>query len=122
MKFNVYVTQEISDEERVKLAIVLDHGKKHPKRSATRDEIKSYAWKNGSMWREDLEADYSVYEVQPISLQEEEFPLGLTSEGEVFPEKDLLGLNSEGKEPEEDLLGSYVDEGMSGEDPEEDLL
>jgi hypothetical protein len=49
MKVNIYETVEISDEQRVAIAAILDDvGAK--KRQATRDEIKAYVWEQGANW------------------------------------------------------------------------
>ena len=54
MKVNIYETVEISDEQRVTLANVLDQKVNKPKRQATRDEIKAFVWEQGSGWDRSL--------------------------------------------------------------------
>jgi hypothetical protein len=53
VKVNLYETVEVSDEQRVKLAQLID-GAGAKKRQATRDEIKDYIWLRGKKWAEDL--------------------------------------------------------------------
>lgn len=50
MKVNIYETVEVTDEQRVTLANVLDQKVNKPKRQATRDEIKGFIWEQGSTW------------------------------------------------------------------------
>lgn len=52
MKINLDLTFEVSDEQRVKLANLLDG--KLSKRPASRAEIKAYVWEHGSAWEQDL--------------------------------------------------------------------
>lgn len=59
MKVNIYETVEISDEQRVQLAVVLDEGKVKPKRQATRDEIKDFIWSEGESWATALADQYN---------------------------------------------------------------
>lgn len=54
MKVAIREQIEIEDDQRVKLADILDA--KQTKRQATRDEIKDFAWALGSEWAEALEA------------------------------------------------------------------
>lgn len=53
MKVNVYQTVEVSDEQRVMLAALVD-GVTKPKRQATRDEIKEFVWESGADWEVEL--------------------------------------------------------------------
>lgn len=78
MKVNIYETVEISDEQRVTLARRLD-GAGAKKRQATREEIKTFVWVNGSRW---------------------EAFLGDDPELDLEPDEDLVGDTDE-----EDLLG-----------------
>jgi len=59
VKVNIYETIEVSDEQRVHLAVVLDGGKIKPKRQATRDEIKAFVWAEGSDWEIALADQYN---------------------------------------------------------------
>jgi len=54
MRVNVYETVEIDDEQRVRLANVLDGEIAKPKRNATRDEIKEFVWEHGAGWAQAL--------------------------------------------------------------------
>lgn len=56
MKIALYEKFDITDEQRVQLAVVLDEGRTKPKRQATRDEIKAFAWRHGSRWVEELDS------------------------------------------------------------------
>lgn len=79
MKVNIYETVEVSDEQRVQIARLLDDdGAK--KRQATRDEIKAFVWDHGIQWADVLAGR------TPGPVDEE-------------PEEDLLG------DEDEDLLG-----------------
>ena len=53
MKVNIYETVEVSDEQRVQIARLQD-GDGAKKRQATRDEIKSFVWEEGSNWEDVL--------------------------------------------------------------------
>lgn len=53
MKVNVYQTVEVSDEQRVQIANLVD-GALKPKRQATRDEIKEFVWEAGAEWEAEL--------------------------------------------------------------------
>jgi hypothetical protein len=99
VKVNIYETVEISDEQRVQLAVVLDEGKTKPKRQATRDEIKDFIWSEGASWATSLADQYNE---------------ALADAGtEPEPEDDNQNLIDEGKEPnepeDEDLLGGSDD-------------
>jgi len=69
MKVNVYQTIEVSDEQRVQLADVLDG--KTSKRQATRDEIKEYAWSHGASWSDDLVESWNAVFGDPDSDSDE---------------------------------------------------
>lgn len=49
MKVNVYVTEDVSDEERKQISDLLGV------KLATRDQLKDFLWANGKNWREALE-------------------------------------------------------------------
>jgi hypothetical protein len=74
MKVQIVETIEITDEQRFKLGALLSE-KVKPKRQATRDEIKKFAWLRGSSWHDALESEWdSVFgeEEEPV----EELDLG----------------------------------------------
>jgi hypothetical protein len=48
MKVNIYVTEDVSDEERKLISQLLGV------RQATRDQLKEFMWTNGSQWRDKL--------------------------------------------------------------------
>lgn len=56
MKVNLDITVPVTDEERVRLANVLDS--KESKRQATRQEFKDYIWENGSSWQVTLRDEW----------------------------------------------------------------
>lgn len=58
MKVNIYETVEVSDEQRVQMAAVLD-GTGAKKRIANREEIKSFVWSNGQNWEAALDNAYT---------------------------------------------------------------
>lgn len=60
MKLNVNETIEISDEQRVLMANVLDGEVTKRSRNATRDEMKAYCWSKGERWADILVADWSL--------------------------------------------------------------
>lgn len=55
MKVALYPTVEVSDDQRVAIAAVLD-GEDAKKRQASRDEIKEYVWAFGAGWPRALAA------------------------------------------------------------------
>jgi uncharacterized Zn finger protein len=55
VKVNIYETVEVSDEQRVQIARLQD-GDGAKKRQATRDEIKTFVWEEGSNWEDALDA------------------------------------------------------------------
>ncbi len=54
MKVNVDKTIEFSDEQRKAIALYID-GPGSKKREATRDEMKTFLWDNGSNWEDILD-------------------------------------------------------------------
>lgn len=56
MKINIDKTLQVTDEQRVQIANVLDG--KITKRQATRDEMKDYIWESGRDWAETLSDDF----------------------------------------------------------------
>lgn len=98
MKVNIDQTVQITDEQRVQMANVLDG--RVTKRQATRDEMKDYIWTAGKDWAQDLAEDFA----------------GLTGDDSAVDEtadEDLIGSDDE----DEDLLGDVTDE-----DDGEDLI
>jgi hypothetical protein len=79
MKVNIYETVEISDEQRVSLAVVLDEGEVKPKRQATRDEIKAFVWKHGEQWEDVLSGLHASFTAEP------------SDDAETEADEDLLG-------------------------------
>lgn len=94
MKVNIDQTVQISDEQRVQLANVLDG--RVTKRQATRDEMKDYIWTCGKNWDGNLDEDF----------------LGLTGDDTTVVEDEA---------DEEDLLGDAEDEDLLG-DVDDDLV
>lgn len=95
MRVNVYETIEISDAQRVDLANVLDNQVNKPKRIATRDEIKAYAWSNGKNWEKALEDEVDFL----VNGGGEEGPTYEAASDDLLGDaEDLLG-------DDEDLLG-----------------
>lgn len=92
MKVNIYETVEITDEQRVKLAAVLD-GRLKPKRQATRDEIKAYVWERGSSWEKELAYDFrhDFEEAETGSPEATELAEVEAEESLVFEDDDLIG-------------------------------
>lgn len=86
MKVAVYETMEISDEERVAIAALLD-GDGAKKRKASAGEMKAWLWEQGANWR-------SALGTGDVSEPDED----LLGEGE-----DLLGTG-EDADPLEDLI------------------
>lgn len=91
MKVNVGAQIDISDDQRMALARLLD-GEGKRKRWATRQEIKDYAWTHGSAWAEALAAGLAE-------------PLLATS-----PTEDVDDLLGGSESVEEDLLGAGTDD------------
>lgn len=88
MKVNIDQTLQVSDEQRVQIANVLDG--RVTKRQATRDEMKDYIWTKGKDWENLLNEDF----------------LGLTGDDTTVVEdedEDLLGDGSEGVADDDDL-------------------
>lgn len=82
MKVNVYETVEVSDQQRIMIAQVLDESLT-PKRKATRAEMKTFVWDQGSEWASSLNHFWA-----------ERFGPGgaSTAAAEDEPEEDLIGL------------------------------
>lgn len=79
MRINIDVTFEATEEQRVKLANVLDG--KVSKRKARRDEFKKWFWKTGKDWEAKLDHEWTM-----------QFGDGGTPEGEADDDEDLLGV------------------------------
>lgn len=94
MRVNIYETIEISDEQRVKLGAILS-GSAKPKKQATRDEIKQYAWSQGSDWDSVLEADYKATFEAPTEPE---------SDDADDDDEDLLGVGDDADDDDEDLI------------------
>lgn len=58
MRLVIHEQLDITDEERVRMANVLDE--KISKRQATRDEMKQYIWSNGKEWLTHLDIQWGV--------------------------------------------------------------
>ena len=90
MKVNIDQTVQITDEQRVQMANVLDG--RVTRRQATRDEMKDYIWTAGKHWEGTLQEDFD----------------GLTGDDstvdETADDEDLLG------DADEDLLGDSVED------------
>jgi hypothetical protein len=48
MKVNIYITEDITDEERKQISELLGV------RQASRDQLKEFMWTNGESWRSKL--------------------------------------------------------------------
>lgn len=103
MRVNIYETVEVSTEERVQIAALLD-GPGAKKRQATRDEMKQFVWAHGEGWQAALAAP-----VAAAAADEDALPEGIVEEDE-----DLLGSAGD----DEDLLGGTPAEA----DEDEDLI
>jgi hypothetical protein len=57
MKVGIYETVEVSDEQRGRMADLIDD--KATKRQATRDEMKELIWRFGSDWAGNLEREWN---------------------------------------------------------------
>lgn len=94
MKVNVYETVEVSDQQRIMIAQVLDESLT-PKRKATRAEMKTFVWDQGSEWASSLNHFWA-----------ERFgPAGAAMAAVDEPEDedaDLLGLLGDNEEPEDE--------------------
>lgn len=100
MKVNIDQTVQITDEQRVQLANVLDG--RVTRRQATRDEMKDYIWSAGKHWEGTLQEDFD----------------GLTGDDSTVDEtedEDLLGETVEDDEDLDDLLGD-LDPSSDGAD------
>lgn len=114
MKVNIYETVQVRDEQRLQIARVLHNEPERPKKEwATRDELKSFIWMNGSTWAEVLAEEYA-HLVNPQGgasaeeLQgEDEDVLGISADDD---EEDLIGLTPASTEPDEDedVLGDVA--------------
>lgn len=90
MKINIYQTVDVSDEQRVAIARLLDPaGSK--KRQATRDEMKAFIWLQGEEWEVALGDGASQTPVPE-------------AEDESEDEEDLLGGGVEADVEDDDLL------------------
>lgn len=101
MKVNIYETIEISDEQRLDLANVLDGEVNKPKRQATRDEIKEFVWTHGASWD-------SVLVKEAILL----------AGGDPEP----TSADEPTEDDEEDLLGTSDSMDDQSDDGDEDLI
>ena len=84
MKVNVNEQIEISDEQRFMLGAVLS-GSLKPKKFASRDEIKTWAWEHGASWDTDL-----------TDAHKDRFQAELPADENDDPMEDLLGEDDEG--------------------------
>jgi hypothetical protein len=89
MKVNIDQTVQITDEQRVQMANVLDG--RITRRQATRDEMKDYIWSAGKGWENELNEDF-------LGLSGDD-----TTVDETADDEDLLG-------DDEDLLGDSVED------------
>lgn len=85
MKVNIVEGIDISDEQRVQLAVVTDNGKTKPKRLATRVEIKEFAWRHGVQWDDVLRGLHAAF-TTPAEIEDEDL---------LGDEEDLRGTSSE---------------------------
>lgn len=58
MKINIDITLQVTDEELISLANVIDG--KETKRTAKRVEVKQYVWAHGEGWQQDLQEDHDA--------------------------------------------------------------
>lgn len=71
MKVGINHTLEVSDQQRVELADVLDQ--KVSKRMATRDEFKAYIWAHGADWSFSLSEAHQI--LVPVEPSEDDIDL-----------------------------------------------
>ena len=98
MKVAIEETVEVSDEQRVSLANVLDG--KESKRKAQRAEAREFIWGHGASW--------------PVVLEQawrDRFAPANPDDG--YDDEDLLGVETSSDDREEDLLGVDTDEDES---------
>lgn len=87
MKLNIDKTLEVSDLQRVQVAVIVDGGKTKPKRQATRDELKAFVWKHGEQWEEVISGLYASFTAEP------QLPASETEQDLLWEEEDLLGVD-----------------------------
>lgn len=97
MKVAIEQTVQITDEQRVKLANVLDG--RVTRRQATRDEMKDYIWGAGKHWEGTLEEDFQGLTGDDTTVDETADDAG---------DDDLLG---DVEADDEDLLGDVETDG-----------
>lgn len=84
MKINIDHTLQVTDEQRVQIANVLDG--KITRRQATRDEMKDYIWESGKDWETTLADDFRALEEDPLPEDEADEDLL----GDVLDGEDLI--------------------------------
>lgn len=65
MKVNIYTTVEVSDAQRIAIAAEID-GEGAKPRSATRDEMKEFVWREGENWAASLTTEDAAAADGPI--------------------------------------------------------
>jgi hypothetical protein len=70
MKVNIDQTLEVTDEERVQIANVVDG--KISKRQATRDEMKQFIWAHGGNWAASLTGEFANLQGAPVNVVHED--------------------------------------------------
>jgi hypothetical protein len=76
MKVAVYETMEVTDEERVAIAALLD-GDGGKKRKASAAEMKQWLWQQGADWRSALATGDAEEADDLLGLDEPEYSPGL---------------------------------------------
>lgn len=69
MKVNLYKTVQVSDEQRVQIANVIDGAVS--RRKATRDELKEFIWDQGELWDETLADKFAILSGDDAPAEEE---------------------------------------------------
>lgn len=93
MKVNVYETVEVSDQQRIMIAQLLDE-KLTPKRKATRAEMKTFVWDQGSEWATAL-TEFWANRFGPVGA-------ATAAAEEAADDEDLLGLLGDNEEQEDE--------------------
>lgn len=102
MKVNVYETVEISDEQRVQLANVIDGEIAKPKRNATRDEIKEFVWEHGAGWAQALTDFWDSRFNENEAALDEAVEDVLDKKAEIAEKAAALAAQVEAAQPEDD--------------------